>query len=108
MPHTNSYVNPQREGACSQDVWKIYNMLPDNTHFTLEFYYDGEFEEPLETISFLKCGNPLEAATVEDHTDHMKAAFRKYGYQGYRSLQMRWNRGFGNSVLVQVIIYRLE
>ncbi len=104
MYRANSNVNPQREGACSKDVWTIYNMLPENTHFTLEFYRDLEPEEPFDRIAFLKCGNPLEKESVEDHTNEMKRAFHRYGYKDYAKLILIWNRGFGNSVTIKVIV----
>lgn len=109
MPNTNNryYSNPQpyREGASHKDVWKLYNILPINSHFTLEFYHDGD-PNCLERIAFLKCGNELEyPMTVQDHEEEMRAAFRKYGYEGFRSLIFQWNRGFGNSILCQVVIY---
>ncbi len=105
--YRNSQVqDSMREGACSKDVWRIYNMLPENTNFSLQFYYVDDTRNALEDISFLKCGNPLEDCTVDDHICQMKDAFRKWGYSGYRQLLMQWNRGFGNSVLVQVVLYR--
>ena len=100
----HSTPRPYREGACAKDVWNLYYRLPENSHFTLEFYHYGD-PDALEKISFLKCGNELEEMTVQDHIDEMRAAFRKYGYEGYKSLLFQWNRGFGNSILCQVILY---
>ena len=34
----------------------------------------------------------------------MKAAFRKWGYNGYDELRIVWRKGFGNSVQVFVMV----
>ncbi len=103
--HENQRVRPgASSGASSGDVLKIYNMLPENTFFELQFFDADDTSKPLEAIGFLKCGNPLEKASIEDHIMQMKEAFRRWGYDNYRSLLMEWNRGFGNSVLLQVVL----
>ena len=93
----------QREGACSKDIWRIYRMLPECTNFTLSFCYVGGYDEK-ESINFMKCGNPLDPVSVEGYEDLMKAAFRKYGYSGYKHVQLSWTRGFGNSVEITVAV----
>jgi hypothetical protein len=101
------YYNRQsfdnREGACSKDVWDIYNLLPENTFFTLCFVerYSGT---KLELIEFPKCGNLLDEKSVQDYTQQMKNAFRRWGYNEYPELQLVWRKGFGNSVEIYVLL----
>ena len=114
MPYNHFNVpDPQREGACSRDIWRIYNMLPENTNFTLAFYDSATYyryaalekpRKPLAYIDFPKCGNPMDPLTVEDHTNEMKDAFRRFGYSGYRNVLLDWRRGFGNVAIVTVIL----
>jgi hypothetical protein len=95
-----------REGACFTDVWSIYHMLPDNTYFDLHFI-NGLTSEELVHIGFCKDGSADPDKTVLEYEEQMKDAFKRYGYEGYRSLQMLWNRGFGNSVILNVILDKL-
>ena len=109
--YTKNYrpPDPKREGACSKDVWRIYNMLPYYTNFTLMFfesaaYYKDPSSEPLAYIDFKKCGNPLDPLTVDDHIEEMKAAFRRFGYSGYKNVLLDWRKGFGNVAIVRVVL----
>ena len=116
MPYRNySDPAPEREGACSRDIWRIYNMVPVNSSFTLAFYDNvaayfhhpdvpDEEKRPLACISFMKCGNPMDPLTVEDYTNQMKAAFRRFGYSGYYNVRMEWQKGFGSAVTVLVLL----
>ncbi len=92
-----------RDGASSKDFWKIYNMLPSNTYLDLSFI-DSFSDSLLERIGFAKDGSADLEKSVSEYEESVKRAFRRLGYDGYRSLEMIWNKGFGNSVRINIYI----
>ena len=93
----------QREGACSKDIWRLYFSLPQNTYFDL-YIISSRSGEELEHIGFAKCGCAMEEKPIPEYEQDMKAAFRKWGYNGYDELRIVWRKGFGNSVQVFVMV----
>lgn len=106
MKQYNSYnhsSSKEREGASSKDFWKIYNMLPPNTYLDLNFI-DSFSNNLLERIGFAKDGSADLENPVSAYEDLIKEAFRMLGHDGYKSLQLIWNKGFGNSVLMFIFV----
>ena len=106
--HNERFSLPDiREGACSKDVWRIYNMLPMNSYVTISFiatiFFEGTSTE-LEKFGFTKDGSANIDMTTSEYEHRLQEAFRRWGYKGYRSLELIWNRGFGNSVQINIIV----
>ncbi len=92
-------LDPQREGACANDIWCIYNQLPTNTNFTLQFL--NFHKEKLEEINFLKFDDDT---VIQEHIKRIENCFLKYGSSGYSNLYLEWNHGFGEAVLLKIVI----
>ncbi len=92
-------LNTKREGPCAADIMRIYSMLPTETNFTLQFL--NFHHDLLETINFLKFD---PKSVKKDHIKQIKKCFQKYGSSGYTSLNLEWNHGFGEAVLLKVVV----
>ncbi len=107
MRKTDSYNRQnnshEREGACAHDVWRFYRSLPENTYFDL-YFINALTGVELENIGFAKDGSTDYEWSVEDYEQQMKDAFRRWGYEDYRSVKIQWNKGFGNSVMLCIFL----
>ena len=101
------YYKPNRpvKGACSKDLWHFYHMLRDDSCITYNFYHEGE-EDPAEQVTIWKGNTETssdvpEYITEEEGKERLYNIIKWYGFDSYR-INLQWNYGFGNSVVVDV------
>lgn len=87
----------EQDGACARDIWKLYHMSPLNSYFTL---YMHDENNDVRELGFNKY---MENERIPGERD-MKTLLGSYQLSEYRSVQVIWNKGFGNSIQVHVFL----
>lgn len=90
-------IPEEADGANSGNIWRIYRMLPINTCFTLSLH---DSDNNVHNVTFMKF-NETERELGEHNMAELLKCYRK---PGYRSIQLIWNQGFGNSVTLDVFL----